>query len=109
MTEIANDVSGLLNGYNDSPTIVMGNYKSLPTVLAPDRRTLTRVKAAWLAAGYPKTFPTIRDVDRMSAAADRLFTAARRGDITPLPAIYLDYNSALAQYANDANDTLCPE
>ena len=93
----------------NSPTVAMYNYATLPRVEARDRAALPKLRKAWLRAGYPATFPTVRDIDAMINAADRLFAAARKKDITPLPRIYLDYNSALHQYENDANHALCPE
>jgi hypothetical protein len=91
------------------PSVAVYNYGTIPRVEARDRAALPKLRQAWLRAGYPATFPTVRDIDAMINAADRLFAAARKKDITPLPQIYLDYNSALHQYENDANHALCPE
>lgn len=97
-------------GYRQGvPTIAMGNYRSIPRTEAKDRAALPTLRSAWLRAGYPAGFPTVRDIDAMLTAANELFAAARRGDIAPLPRIYLHYNSALDQYDNDANFSLCPE
>jgi hypothetical protein len=100
---------GIIKGYAATPTIAAANFKTLPAVLGPDRRTLSRVRSYWLAAGYPATFPTVRDVDAMIGAADRMLAAAKQDDPTHLPEIYLDYNSALDQYTFDASNSLCPE
>jgi hypothetical protein len=105
---ISIDMRIVFDGYARSPEVATQNFKSLPSTLTKERRTIDRVRGYWLAAGYPSSFPTVRDLEAMAAAADRLFAAARAGDAARLPQIYLAYNSALQQYTFDANDSLCP-
>ena len=98
-----------LQAYATTPDVATYNLKTLPGILAPDRKLIDQVRGYWLAAGYPASFPTVRDLDRLAAAADILIPAAAKADWPTVEKVYLPLNSAFQQYVNDADNELCPE
>lgn len=106
---IPSSAEGVLKAYAHNPEVATDNLKTLPTVLASTRREITKVRGYWLAAGYPASFATVRDLDRLGSATDSLFAAAAKANWPAVEKVYLPLNSAYRQYLNDANDELCPE
>jgi len=106
--EMLTDMKGPLLAASSQPE---QSRDVLPNIVPhiPDvRRDLVKIHKQWVAAAYPASFPTVKDLDAMVAALDRLTTAAKTKNLEGLPRIYQDLNSALAQYDFDSAD-LCVE
>jgi hypothetical protein len=90
-----------------SRALAMSNFAGLAKFVPPDRAAVVTMRRHWLTAGYPATFPTVRDTDNMISALDQFLVAIKGKKLAAVPQIYLDLNSASDQYSNDINTELC--
>jgi hypothetical protein len=90
-----------------TPLAQTSNFTGAGRLAARELPPMRRAKGAFLAAGYPTTFPVVRDIDREIAALIRLMAIAKDGDLKALPPVYSDLVSARDQFAHDATDDIC--
>lgn len=72
-----------------------------------ERKRAEKARRTWLRDGYPRDFPVVRDLDALIGIYNKVIAAATAKNLNPLPALYLRYRQANAQYAADADDSVC--
>lgn len=66
-----------------------------------------RERKAWLDAGYGEKFATVHDIDTALVYLRKIQSAAERGDLDAMPALYTPMATAIAQLAADTQDKFC--
>ncbi len=90
-----------------TPAIQQSNFVGSGQLATRELPKLARSRSAFLAAGYPRSFPTVRDLDNLITALHDLLSAIQAKDLVRLPAIYLRLSSAQDQFRNDTPDAIC--